>query len=235
MRMVLMAALLAGVFLCGCGATGGGGAGSRSGDAANLPAQPQSGANMFNPYMRESLPNLRAATLDNQRMLAQLGGDVPRIEGEAAHRPHWRQELYPVVFGDARAPHEIMVLLDFAAPQSEKVWQAVAEAGRSLPPQQCKIVVFANSKEYYGTDLMGLAIWISYSRPGQTMPYLSYALSGWNAVKAGQKRAHGRAVAFNNEYDATVSGTDYPLHYAYFSRLRPPVPAAEELKVAQYC
>ena len=111
-------------------------------------------------------------------------------------RQHWPKELYPVVFGDLRAPHEILVLLDFAAPQSEKIWKAVTEASRSLSPAQTKIVVLANSRENYGTDLMGLAIWISYARSGQAMPYLSHVLSRWNMIKAEQKRVKGHAVPF---------------------------------------
>ena len=111
-------------------------------------------------------------------------------------RQHWPKELYPVVFGDLRAPHEILVLLDFAAPQSEKIWKAVTEASRSLSPAQTKIVVLANSRENYGTDLMWLAIWISYARSGQAMPYLSHVLSRWNMIKAEQKRVKGHAVPF---------------------------------------
>ena len=82
---------------------------------------------------------------------------------------------------------------------------------------------------------MGLGIWISHSRPGQAMPYLTYALGQWNKVKADQKSTRGKAVPFQNEYDATVKNTDYPIHYSYFSHLRPPVPASQELSVAKYC
>ena len=54
-------------------------------------------------------------------------------------------------------------------------------------------------------------------------------------VKADQKSTRGKAVPFQNEYDATVKNTDYPIHYSYFSHLRPPVPASQELSVAKYC
>ncbi len=234
MRGILMATLLFAVMLTGCGTASSGDSSPRG--AVNLSASVQNGnANQYNPYMHQNTPNLRSNSPDGAAMLNKLGGNVPTIEGEAGHRPQWKSEIYPVVFGNAAAPHEILVVLDFAAPQSEKVWQAVVEASRSLSPQQCKIAVFANSKEYYGTDLMGLAIWISHSRPGQAMPYLTYALSQWNKVKAEQKSSRGRAVPFQNEYDATVKSTDYPIHYSYFSRLRPPVPASQELSVAKYC
>ena len=233
MRGMLITVLLLGLMLSGCGAASSNG-GSKA--AVNLSSSVQNGnANQYNPDMHQSTPNLREATSESADMLKKLGGVVPTIEGEAGHRPQWKCEIYPVFFGTATAPHEILVLLDFAAPQSEKVWQAVVEASRSLSPQQCKIVVFANSKEYYGTDLMGLGIWISHSRPGQAMPYLTYALGQWNKVKADQKSTRGKAVPFQNEYDATVKNTDYPIHYSYFSHLRPPVPASQELSVAKYC
>lgn len=80
-----------------------------------------------------------------------------------------------------------------------------------------------------------MAIWIAHNRPGQAMSYLTYALDRWNSVKAAQKKAHGKAVPFNNEYDATVQSADYPIHYSYMARLRPPVSANQELAVAKYC
>ncbi|CAK7039816.1 MAG: hypothetical protein DESF_01668 [Desulfovibrio sp.] len=233
MRALLVTMLCAAMLLAGCGAGAGGHA---AGPAVSLPPTAQNGnTNQYNPHMHRDMPNMRSATAEGAAMLQKMGGSVPTIEGEAAHRPQWKHEVYPVVFGNPAAPHEILVLLDFAAPQSEKVWQAVVDASRSLSPQQCKIAVFANSKEYYGTDLMGLAIWITHSRPGQAMPYLTYALGQWNKVKAEQKSTRGRAVPFQNEYDATVRNTDYPIHYAYLSRLQPPVPASQELSVAKYC
>lgn len=237
MRGLVVCTVLLGFLLTGCGAGGTGRAAATNAGAKTTrlaESSPGGAANVFNPYMHERLPNTRSISAEGAQVLKQLGGQEQRIEGEAAFRKHWRQEIYPVVFGDAKAPHEILVLLDFAAPQSEKVWQAVTQAAKSLSPQQCKIAVFANSKENYGTDLMGLAIWVSYSRPGQAMPYLSYALSRWNAVKAEQKRA-GVVKPFTNEYDAAANASDFPIHYAYFSKLRPPVPAGEELAVAKYC
>ena len=240
MHRLFVSILFLGLLLSGCGAAETGGnagsadRGARSADAATNASMPGGGVNVFNPYLHDQLPNTRLMSAEAAQMLGKLGARHQSIEGEAAYRRHWRQELYPVVFGDPKAPHEILVLLDFAAPQSEKVWQAVAEASRSLSPQQCKIVVFGNSRENYGTDLLGLALWISYSRPGQAMPYLSYALERWNAVKAEQKRS-GSVKPFTNEYDATAKATDFPIHYGYLSRLRPPVPARDELTVAKYC
>ncbi|MDR2744528.1 MAG: hypothetical protein LBB66_04955 [Desulfovibrio sp.] len=194
-----------------------------------------SGTNVFNPYMNAALPNTRRLSDAGEQMLRQMGASAHRIEGEAAYRQHWREELYPVVFGDARAPHELLVLLDFAEPRSEKIWRTVAEAARFLPPTQAKIVVFANSGENYGTDLMGFAIWLSYSRPGEAMPWIGRALAGWNAVKAEQMRVRGRVVPFNNEYDATARPSDYPMLYTYMEKLRPPVSSGEELALSKYC
>ena len=237
--------LLAGALLAGCGFMGT----SDSGDTppAMEVSAPDDGAvaagsggavgkaNLFNPWMQERLPNTRELSEAGQAMLPQMGGSAQRIEKEAAYRAHWREEIYPVVFGDRKAPHELMVVLDFANPASAALWKRVVEASRSLNPAQCKIVVFANSRENYGTDLMGLAIWISYERKGQAMAYLTYALDRWNEVKAGQKKTRGKAIPFTNEYDATVQSTDFPIHYAYLQRLNPPVPASREMDVTSYC
>lgn len=240
MRGLLLAVLTLSLSLLGCGAAGpAGGTGTAAQGAPAASVQPDAGApggkaNAFNPYMQSRLPNTRELGAEGQQMLGAMGGALPSIEGEAAHRKNWREEIYPVVFGERTAPHEILVLLDFSSPESVKYWQAVVKASHSLSPQQCKIAVFGNSKENYGTDLMGLAIWIAHSRPGQAMPYLSYALERWNAVKAAQQRA-GAVKTFTNEYDATASAEDYPIHYGYLSRLKPPVPASDELNVARYC
>ncbi|WP_300124144.1 hypothetical protein [Desulfovibrio sp.] len=222
------------LLLLGCAAGGSGGGSEEAPAAPELSGAPGAGANAFNPYMQATLPNTREFTTEGQQMLGAMGGGQPTIEGEAAHRKNWREEIYPVVFGDRTAPHEILVLLNFSNPRSAEVWKAVTTASRSLSPKECKIAVFGNSTENYGTDLMGLAIWIAHSRPGQAMPYLTYALDRWNEVKAAQRRA-GTAKTFKNEYDATATAADYPIHYAYLSRLKPPVPAADELNVAKYC
>ena len=81
---------------------------------------------------------------------------------------------------------------------------------------------------------MGMGIWISHSRPGQAMQYMTSALSRWNEIKAAQKKK-GRVLAFNNEYDATAESSDLPIHYSYMTKLRPPVNPAEELAVGKYC
>lgn len=198
--------------------------------SSNTPAS----ANAFNPWMNNSLPNTRAMTQEGQDMLGNMGGKIQSIEGEAAYRKNWRDEIYPVVFGKKDAPGEIMVILDFSNPESEKVWNSVVQASKSLNPNNCKIVVFGRNSEPYGTDLIGLAIWISYSRPGQAMSYLTYALNRWNEVKALQKK-NGQTKKFVNEYDATATAKDFPIHYAWFSHLNPPVPANQELAVGKYC
>ena len=235
MRVLLTVLLVCCLAMEGCGAFGGAGSAGSAGQGVGLSAGSASDVNVFNPFIHENLPNLRKATSEGRVMLDTMGGRVPTIAGEAGHRPQWKREVYPVLFGNPTAPHEILVLLDFAVPQSEQVWKAVKAASQSLPAQQVKVVVFANSGEYYGTDLMGLGIWISYSRPGQAMDYMTYALSEWNKAKAAQ-RASGGVRPFNNEYDAVGSTGDYPIHYTYMtSRLRPPVPASQELAVTRYC
>lgn len=238
----LLACLLALTCLAGACSFSSGPSGSSSegfrvalADTAAASGAVSAGANVFNPWMQKDLPNTQGLSKDGQIMLPQMGGSASRIEEEAAYRAHWRDEIYPVVFGDKKAPHEMLVLLDFGNPHSEKLWKKVMTASRSLDPAQCKIVVYSLSGENYAADLMGLAIWISYERTGQAMPYLDYALSRWNAVKAAQKKSRGKAIAFTNEYDATVKSTDYPIHYAYLSRLKPPVPASREMDVTSYC
>ena len=65
-----------------------------------------------------------------------------------------RQELYP---DPARGVlSESCRGAECTRAHQEKPGHAVAEASRSVSPQQCKVAVFANSKEYYGTDLMGM-------------------------------------------------------------------------------
>ena len=162
MRGLLVSTVLLGLLLAGCGAAGTAASGDPALGAETetvlAPGTPGGGANAFNPYMHDRLPNTRLMSAEASQMLGKMGAHTQSIEGEAAYRGHWRQELYPVVFGDPKAPHEVLVLLDFSAPQSEKVWHAVVEASRSLSPKQCKIAVFGNSRENYGTDLMGLAL-----------------------------------------------------------------------------
>lgn len=240
---LLLAGLLAlACLISACSFTDGSSGSSSSGLTAALshedtPAVAAGGgtANAFNPWMQKTLPNTRELSTDGKRMLPQMGGSASRIEEEAAYRAHWREEIYPVVFGNRQAPHELLVLLDFSNPRSETLWKQVMTASRTLDPSQCKIVVYGLNKENYGTDLMGMAIWISYERKGQAMAYLDYALSRWNAVKAGQKKARGKAIPFTNEYDATVKSTDFPIHYAYLSRLKPAVPASREMDITSYC
>lgn len=229
-----MAALACTALLGGCFGSGAP-APADGGHGAALSAQAQPGANRFNPWMQTTLPNTRELSADGRIMVGSMGGAAQSIQREAAHRPHWKDEVYPVVYGNKQAPHEILVLLDFAAPKSEKVWAQVRQAARSLPGDQVKIAVFGNSRENYGTDLMGLAIWLSYSRPSQVMPYLDYALNRWNVIKDAQRKTRGAAVSFRTEYDATVKASDFPIHYGYFSRLNPPIPSAQQPDVARYC
>jgi hypothetical protein len=189
----MLSALLAlGLLLGGCGFSGGE---SAPRGAVNLPSEAHSDkANLFNPFLRQSLPNLRAGSPEAVAMINQLGGKVTSIEGEAAYRPQWKTEVYPVVFGDPKAPHEVLVLLDFAAPDSARVWRAASEAARSCrrPVQDCR---FCQQQRILRHGLMGMAIWIVHNRPGQAMPYLTYALERWTASRRAEKGPRqGRAL-----------------------------------------
>lgn len=220
MPVILLATLL---FGCGAGQNGSLDMGEAGGKA-----------NDFNPYMREKLPNTRHISLDGSKMLGQIGGSAQSIEGEARHRKNWREEIYPVVFGNRKAPHEIIVVLNFSEPECERLWQAVTEAAKSLKPADCKIVIYGKSDETYGIDLTGMAIWLAHSRKGQAMPWITYALSRWNAAKDAQKSA-GKVKKFSNEYDAVPTPQDFPILQGYLSRVNPPVPASQELALARYC
>lgn len=226
MKNVCLCVILLSSILFGCGAQQTGSSGAQASASGT--------ANAFNPYMQSTLPNTRKLSSEGKQMLVELGAKAQTIEGEARHRKNWREEIYPVVFGDRKAPHEIIVVLDFVTPASASVWRAVVDASKSLQPQQCKIVVFGKSQENYGTDLMGMAIWLAHSRPGQAMPWLTYALNRWNEVKAAQKKA-GKVKTFTNEFDATASASDYPIPFGFLNRLQPPVPARQEVALAKYC
>lgn len=228
MRYFWLPVVLLSALMFGCGA-------AQQTDSPGAPAAAiGASANAFNPWLNDKLPNLRQPSNDGAKMLNSLGAKAQSIEGEAKYRKNWRDEIYPVVFGDRKSPHEIIVILNFSNPDSDAVWQAVVTAAKSLTPSQCKIAVYGRSDENYGTDLMGLAIWLAHSRPGQAMPWLTYALNRWNKIKAAQKST-GVVKKFTNEYDATATAQDYPIHYGYLSHLQPPIPTSQELAVAKYC
>lgn len=215
--------LCVGLMLAGCAAQD-----TPSGQMALNAAATDGKANAFNPYLQQVLPNTRGLSSEGRA----FGGTSVAIEAEVAHRPHWREELYPVVFGRTTAPHEILVVIDFAKPQSRTVWYAVEQATRSLSPEQCKVVVFAKNSENYGTDLMGLTIWNIWARKGQAMSCLGQMLNAWHEAKAAQRSA-GSAKNFNNEYDSAV-GNGYPIHYNWLMKLRPPVSDNDELRIVRY-
>lgn len=222
MKLFVLCVLCTGLVLTGCAAQ----------DNAEVQVMPNTAAggkaNVFNPYMQKQLPNTRGLSSEGQA----FGNVAVAIEAEAAHRPHWREELYPVLFGRTTAPHEILVVLDFAKPQSRNLWQTVEQATKNLSPEQCKVVVFAKNSENYGTDLMGLAIWNSWARKGQGMVCLGQMLNAWNEAKAAQ-RAKGKARPFNNEYDSAV-GNGYPIHYSWLMKLRPAISENDELRISRY-
>lgn len=181
--------------------------------------------NRFNPYIQSKLASSRGTSDEQTAALQFLGGHTMTLQAEAAHRRNWKEEVYPVVFGDRAASNEILVFLDYASPESQRIWQEVLKASRMMDASRNKIVVFGNSREKYGTELMGGGIWVSYNRPQQAMEYFTYTLSQWNDIKARQIRQRGRAVPFVYEYDATASSTEKPILYAFLEKARPPVSA----------
>lgn len=233
MKKVFLPLLFVFFMASGCGA-------EKSGANSAANAEPPAGnalasdANVFNPWINSKLPNTREHNAETMQMLQHMGAAELRIEKEAMHRKSWREEIYPVVFGNKDARGEIIAVLDFADRKSAQIWKDVMDASKSINSNDCKIVVFGKNTEPYGTDLTGLAIWIAYSRPNQAMQYLEYALNRWNDVKDSQK-SQGTVKKFVNEYDATAKSSDYPIHYSYYSRLKPPVPSDQEMTVGRYC
>ena len=74
-------------------------------------AGPEAGA--FNPYVQKTFPSSFTPKGKSAQILNALGGEPQSILTDTAYRPHNREELYPVLFGDRRAPHEILVFLIF--------------------------------------------------------------------------------------------------------------------------
>lgn len=191
-------------------------------------------AGAFNPYVQKEFPSSFTPKGQSAKILQALGGAPQSILTDTAYRPHNREELYPVLFGDKKAPHEILVFLDFSEPSSVSVWKAVRKAMSSLSPSQARVVLLANNSEPYGMDLTGLVIWASYSRSqAQAVDCLTWALDRWNEVKSRQKKA-GKVHRFVSEYDAVAAPTDDPLVFQGMSRLNPPVPSGQQCDVADY-
>ncbi len=190
--------------------------------------------NLFNPYIHATLPTGKSGRLqgENAKMAQSLGAHAASLQSEVHYRQFWRQEVYPIVFGNAKAPHEVLVFLDYALPQSQNLWEQVLMASRSMNAQQLKIVVFAKSTEPYGTELMGGGIWVAYSHPALALDYYTYTLQRWNAVKQAQ-RGQGAERPFVSEYDATL-GTELPILYSYLERVKHFVPAQQHFPIAQY-
>ncbi len=189
-------------------------------------------ANLFNPYMHERLPT-QALKGDDKEIAKSMGGKGLSLQDEAKHRRYWKQELYPLVFGNALAKGEVLVFLDYASPKSEGVWAEVVQAAKSMDIQNSKIVVFSKNTEQYGTELMGGGIWIAHSRPAYAMDYFNYSLHRWNETKQAL-RAKGINRPFKYEYDATANKKDYPILYSYLSMLKPPLTNQDHSFISKY-
>ncbi len=195
--------------------------------------QSQAGeANLFNPYMHERLPSQKISNADKE-MAKSMGGKSLSLQDEASHRTFWRQEVYPLVFGNAMAKSEIIVFIDYALPNSEAVWGEVVKASKSLNAQSSKIIVFSKNSEQYGTELMGGGIWIAHSRPAYAMDFFSYSLRRWNEVKRTQA-ANGTKRPFVYEYDATANKKDFPILYSYLILVKPALTNQEHNNITKY-
>lgn len=177
--------------------------------------------NRYNPYIQQKLPTPLHDD-ESLAILKALGGTPTTIQDEVSERKHWREEIYPVVFGNKTAPGEILVFLDYASPESAPLWAEVVKAAASLNPQTNKIVVFGNSKEHYGTELLGGGIWISYTRPAKTLEYFTYSLEHWNTAK---KRQHQQGLQrpFVYDIDTSFDIGILPILPAYLDGMTPPV------------
>lgn len=189
--------------------------------------------NRYNPYVQSHLPS-SAPPEEISQVIEKMGGKSTTIQDEASHRKYWKEELYPVVFGDKKAPNTIMVLLDYAAPQSQHVWNDVVQATGRLDPHKVQVVVFGNSSEQYGTELMGYGIWMSFMRPKQAMSYYTYTLAQWNDVKRRQAATNGKARPFQYEFDGTAGATERPFVYNVIDKLRPPLSDKQQVELVKY-
>ncbi len=190
-------------------------------------------ANAFNTYTGRDLPSSRTPRGEEAKILQELGGRPRSIAADTAYRQHAKQELYPCLWGGLNAPHEVLVLLDFASPDSRPLWEAVRGAVEQAGPEQARVVLFGRSSETYGTDLAGMAIWAARERSGQALDYVSWALRRWDEVKAMQKK-QGTSRPFRNEYDAVATKKDYPMTFMAMARFKPPVPEQDQSDIARY-
>lgn len=176
---------------------------------------------VFNPYRHKILATSQRLADGEKILLDKLGGQTHSLQKEVAFRPDWKSEVYPVVFGNKEAPDEILVLLDYAVPESQSVWQEVLTASRSLDPGRVKIVVMGKSREKYAVELMGGAVWLARQRPDLAREYLRLTLERWNRTKQAQRQREGKARPFQYEYDAVASPTEYPILYSVLKQLLP--------------
>lgn len=178
---------------------------------------------VFNPYRHDMLATSSVMAETDKRLLDQIGGQRYSLQQEVRFRPHWKSEVYPIIFGDPDAPGEILVFLDYAVPQSQKLWQELMLASHSLDPRQVKIVIMGKSREKYAIELMGGAIWLARQQPKLVFDYFRLTLDRWNSMKQLQRQREGKARPFHYEYDAVAAPTDYPILYIALKQLLPTI------------
>ncbi len=181
--------------------------------------------NAYNPYMHSRLPSKQFSG-ESADLVESMGARASSLQEEARHRQLWKQEVYPVVFGEARAPSEIIFFLDYAKAESAALWGHIVTASRSLDPRTSKIVVMAKNSEQYGTELMGGGIWVAHNRPSSALEYFTYTLQRWNAAK-NALAGKGLRRSFVYEYDATSSSSEQPILYSYLESVRPQIPTGQ--------
>ncbi len=188
--------------------------------------------NLFNPYFHTRLPS-QSLSNDGAEMAKMLGASKSNLQDEVSYRQYWRNEVYPVVFGNVKSKNEVIVFIDYANLNSEFVWAQVLAASKMMDVQKNKIVVFAKNSEKYGTELMGGGIWVTYSRPAYGLDYFNYTLRKWNEVKR-TLATKGITRPFVYEYDATAHKKDFPILYSYLSMLKPALTQTEYSHIMQY-
>ncbi len=198
-------------------------------------AAPAAKANAFNPWMNKSLPNTRTLSAEGMAMVQAMGADRQSIEDEAAYRPHWREEIYPVFFGNRRPRTSSSCCWTLPRPTAPVSGRPCAMPRPSSRPLTPRSPFLPKIRRTYGTDLMGMGIWISYERKGQAMDYHEATPSANGTASRPPRRSRGAACPSPTSTTPRSKPTDLPIHYAYMAKLRPAVPSSQELDVARYC
>lgn len=188
------------------------------------------GKDSLNPYVNSKLPTGRTTSRDGQAMLDAMGGRQTSLSYEAAHRPNWKAEAYPVLIGNPRSGREVLVLFDFANPSAAKT--ALRKGAEIARSNGGHLVPLALSSETYGTTLMGIAAWAAMKNQDYGLRTLDSLLSAWQTNKQRQ-RSHGISRKWNSEYDSAASNESLPLHCVWMES-DPTASQYDELDFSKY-